>query len=61
MVLMTSPDISRLAAEAICSERTVRRWIENQNSVNEHSRLRIEAALKRLKLKAPSYAKESKH
>ena len=47
---MTSVDISRVAAEALCSERTVRRWLDDPASVNENNRLRIEQGVKKLKV-----------
>jgi len=47
---MTNQDIMRVAGESGCSPVTIRRWLEGQK-VLERSRERIEAAVKRLKVR----------
>jgi hypothetical protein len=45
---LSSHDIRRLAVAAVCSEKTVRRWLLREDGVGESSRVRLERAQREL-------------
>jgi DNA-binding LacI/PurR family transcriptional regulator len=45
--------ILRVAIEAVCSEKTVKRWLADPNGVSPRSRIRIEQAIQRLGMGKP--------
>jgi DNA-binding LacI/PurR family transcriptional regulator len=47
---MTENDVRRVAEEALVSVRTVWNWMRDPGSINENNRLRIERAIKKLKV-----------
>ena len=49
-----SAEVMQTAIDAGCSERTVRRYLEDPNCVNANSRRRIEKALQDKALRAQS-------
>jgi hypothetical protein len=49
--VMTEKDARRIADEAFVNIRTVYRWLKDNSSVTESSRLRIERAIKKLRVK----------
>lgn len=59
--MMRTYDLRRLALEAICSERTARRWRENPEDVSENSRIRLERAAQRLGLPLPQSPLSAAH
>lgn len=47
---MRGHDVRRLSVEAVCHDRTVRRWIDDPGSCTETTRIRLELAAERLGL-----------
>ena len=56
--MLTAHDLRRLAVQAICAERTARRWAANRHSVSENSRIRLDLAAKQLGIELPEQPKE---
>lgn len=56
---MKNQDILRVAGESGCSPVTVRRWLESPSKVMDRSRERIEAAVKKLRLKLERVDKDT--
>ena len=50
---VTAHDLRRLAVEAVCAERTARRWCNNPLTVSENNRIRLERAALALGMELP--------